>query len=272
MSITQTAAILLTLLLAGMPTVHSSELPREEQPGDDPAPVIFADFESSHPAFVHPQLEEVKAAGTNGSTGLRATYAGNEVGSARIVRQHVLPEKGTEYTLCYDVKFDEDFQFVRGGKLHGLGPARPITGGNPMRPDGWSARVTFGPEGRIRTYLYNQSQTGQYGTTKSAPDFRFEKGRYHAVSLHVKLNDPNEANGFAHIYVDGELQVAHDDVQFRGESGDHTLIDRVLFSTFHGGSNPDWAPKTEDGEYATVHATFDNFAVHRGRFVRAAGE
>ena len=89
----------------------------------------------------------------------------------------------------------------------------------------------------------------------------------------MKLNDPEEANGFAHIYVDGERVVSHDDVKFRGEKGDHTLIDRVLFSTFHGGSNPDWAPKTEDGEYATVRATFDNFSVHRGGFIRkAAGE
>jgi hypothetical protein len=260
--------LLFIILTAGFPAAHASDVLVKHQSTIDSSPVFSDDFESPTPTFGHRHLELIAGDGTDGSTGLRATYIGNEVGSARIVQQHALSEKGTEYTLSYDVKFDEDFQFVRGGKLHGLGPSRPITGGNPIRPDGWSARVTFGPEGSIRTYLYHQDQEGKYGSTKSAPDFRFVKGRYHAVSLHVKLNDPQEANGFAHIYVDGKLQVAHDNIRFRGEDGDHTLIDRALFSTFHGGSNPDWAPKTEDGEYATVHATFDNFAVHRGRNVR----
>ena len=32
--------------------------------------------------------------------------------------------------------FDEDFQFVKGGKLLGLGPERHITGGRPIIPEG----------------------------------------------------------------------------------------------------------------------------------------
>jgi hypothetical protein len=40
--------------------------------------------------------------------------------------------------------FDQDWQWVLGGKLHGLGPEQPITGGNERLPTGWSARVTFG--------------------------------------------------------------------------------------------------------------------------------
>jgi hypothetical protein len=262
------------LLVTSWTTGALAQKPSTPESPPEAERIFQEDFESESPEFArHALLDLAPGEGVGGSTGLRATYVGEDRGSSRIVMQQRLPERGTEYTLVYDVRFEDDFQFVRGGKLHGLGPSRPITGGQPMRPDGWSARVTFGPEGSIRTYLYNQDQTGVYGTTRPARDFRFQTGEWHAVSLHVKLNDPDEANGFAHIYVDGERVVAHDNVRFRGEDGDHTLIDRVLFSTFHGGSNPDWAPRTEDGEYATVHATFDNFAVYRGAFVRAqAGE
>lgn len=235
--------------------------------------VMFEDFEAE-PFFVrHGLLEAAPGEGVNGSTALKATYVGYEQGSRRIVARYPLGEAGDEYTLVYDVRFDDDFQFVRGGKLHGLGPLSPITGGHPIRPDGWSARVNFGENGRVRTYLYNQDQPGQWGTSVGGGDFRFEPGKYHAVSFHVKLNDPEEANGFAHIYVDGERIVTHDNVRFRGEDGEHTLIDKVLFSTFHGGSSPRWAPVDEDGEYTTVYAWFDNFAVYRGKFVREkAGE
>lgn len=71
--------------------------------------------------------------GVGGGTALRAVYVGGPMGSERLVRHIPLGESGAEYTLTYDVKFDRDFQFVGGGKLHGLGPDRPVTGGDPWR-------------------------------------------------------------------------------------------------------------------------------------------
>jgi len=242
-----------------------------------PAAILAADFEADPPTGFaqrlerHNLLEIVEGEGVGGSRALRATYVGSDVGSDRIVVRERLGERGLEYTLCYDVKFEEDFQFVRGGKLHGLGPDAPITGGNPMRPEGWSARAVFGRDGALSTYLYCQDKSGRYGQSVRAEGFQFAKGRYQAVSIHVRLNEPPEAdNGFTHIYVDGKLAARHDDVQFRGLGGDGTLVSSVLFSTFHGGNGPEWAPRDAEGNLATVHACFDNFAVHRGKAVRMA--
>lgn len=256
----------LLLLLAALATPLQAATEEET----DDRLVLFEDFET--PPFIirHPLVEAAEGEGVNGSTALRVTYEGFEQGSRRVVRQVPLGERGGEYTLQFDVKFSEDFQFVRGGKLHGLGPSRPITGGHPVRPDGWSARATFAADGEVRTYLYNQDQPGQWGTSQRNRDFHFKRGEYQSVSFHMKINDPEEANGHAHIYVDGELIIRHDNVRFRGEDGDHTLIDRMLFSTFHGGSSPVWAPVDEDGEYTTVYAWFDNFAVWRGKEIRTA--
>jgi len=214
-------------------------------------------------------LKVTEGDGVHSGRALKAVYEGSERGSERITARYKLGERGMEYTLNYDVKFDEDFQFVKGGKLHGLGPDSPITGGKAMRPDGWSARVTFKEEGTVRSYLYCQNKDGQYGTGVYSPDFQFEKGKYYAVSLHLKLNQkPSESNGFAHIYINGKRIIKHDRVCFRGEEGEETLISTFLFSTFHGGHEPQWAPRNLPGDFTDVHAYFDNISVYRGKEVR----
>jgi hypothetical protein len=237
--------------------------------------VFLEDFETPKESGLYPLLEDnphlevTEGHGVGGSRALKATYEGSERGSERITERFKLGERGLEYTLSYDVKFDEDFQFVKGGKLHGLGPDSPITGGKSMRPDGWSARVTFKEEGSVRSYLYCQNKDGQYGAGLYSPDFHFEKGKYYAVSLHVRLNEKaGEATGYAHIYINGDLVIQHDGVCFRGAVGDETLISTFLFSTFHGGHEPHWAPVTAEGVFTDVIAFFDNIAVYRGRHIR----
>jgi N-sulfoglucosamine sulfohydrolase len=132
-------------------------------------PVLSMDFEDVLPGspterlLQHDKLTLAPGEGVNGGTGLRAEYEGYERGSKRIVTHEFLPEPGREFTLNYDVRFDEDFQFVKGGKLLGLGPKRHITGGRPIVPGGWSARVTFKEGGAARLYTYHQDQPGQYG-------------------------------------------------------------------------------------------------------------
>lgn len=216
------------------------------------------------------QLEVVENQGVHHSRALKTTYAGYERGSKRVTARYRMGERGLEYTLNYDVKFDADFQFVKGGKLHGLGPDVPITGGKTMEPEGWSARVTFKEEGTVKSYVYCQNKDRQYGVSVYAPDFNFEKDRYYAISLHVKLNeDPTEDEGFAHVYIDGKSFIQHDDVQFRADDGEASLISTFLFSTFHGGHEPHWAPRDSQGNYTDVHAYFDNIAVYRGKRVRS---
>jgi N-sulfoglucosamine sulfohydrolase len=250
-----------------------------EQAGyqDKPAePVLSMDFESVTPGgpedhlLQHPKLTLAPGAGVQGSKGLRAEYTSYDRGSERIVRHVFLPEPGPEFSLNYDVSFDEDFQFVRGGKLLGLGPEKHITGGRPIRPEGWSARVTFKDEGGIKLYTYHQDMKGQYGDRGAvqAP-FRFEKGRYYSVSLHVRVNDPPEAsNGFSRLYVDGRLIEQHENLRLRGAGGEVTMINKFMFSSFHGGHEPEWAPRDKNGNYTTVHATFDNISVHEGEHIR----
>ncbi len=239
-------------------------------------PVLNEGFEQGGGAVARrllrdPHLAIVRGAGVGGGDALRAAYVGGPMGSERIVHSIPLGEAGTDYTLSYDVRFDPGFPFVEGGKLHGLGPERPVAGGNPIRPDGWSARVMWRAEGRAELYSYHQDQRDQYGDhgTVGAPA-AFMPGRWQAVSLHVRLNDPaTAANGLVELFVDGRLVERQEAIRLRGSDVGRARISGFLFSTFHGGNAPEWAPRAADGGYATVHALFDNIAVERGAHVRA---
>jgi hypothetical protein len=213
----------------------------------------------------------VENAGPDGSNAIQVSYQGYERGSKRVIVSSILPRPLKEATLCYKVRFANDFQFVLGGKLHGLGPQRPITGGEDMRPDGWSARIMWKEKGSLRTYIYHQDKPTKWGQGKMADGFYFQPGRWYSVSIQVRVNsEADVADGFTHVYVDGQQVVAHDNLRLRGVGGDRALISQLLFNTFHGGNQPKWAPTLADGSYATVTADFDDIAVYEGAFVTPA--
>jgi hypothetical protein len=215
-------------------------------------------------------IEVAPGAGVNGTTGIKVNYVGYDKGSMRMVKSISLPKSYNEATLNYAVKFDEAFQFPITGKLHGLGPVNKVTGGNPMRPDGWSARITFANNG-LKPYVYHQHLKGQYGEGKKAPEFHFEKGVYYDLAIYVKVNTPaSSRNGIVEIYANGKKIVEYTALQLTAIDGEDTEINDFLFSTFHGGSSPKYSPIDSEGNYTTVVAWFDDFEVYEGHYVRAA--
>ena len=73
------------------------------------------------------------------------------------------------------------------------------------------------------------------------------------------MNTPaqEKSNGHVTVWVDDERLIEHTGLRFRDREGG-SQIQRLLFSTFHGGSSPDWAPRHSDGRYKTDCAYFDN--------------
>jgi hypothetical protein len=216
-------------------------------------------------------VEIVPGAGVSQTPGLRVTYVGNEVGSKRIVSRFELSEAVTEASLSYDVKFEEDFQFMKGGKIHGLGPSNPVAAGDSMEPSRWSSRIMFFDQGKIASYLYHQRKTGQYGDTHIDENFKFQNGKFYAVTLYTKINSSAEASdGEAWVYIDGKRIVGQGNVQFWKTDPESSKISKFMFSTFFGGHDPSWAPKDVSGGYKNVHAIFDNFVVEKGLKIRAS--
>ena len=75
-----------------------------------------------------------------------------------------LPESAKSLWASYRVKFEEGFDFRRGGKLPGLCGGKCYTGGHiPQKGDGWSARLMWRPGGKVVQYMYFVDQAGTYG-------------------------------------------------------------------------------------------------------------
>ena len=237
-------------------------------------PLLFLDFEfPNSPAekalLRKSQISISGGSGVGGGNAIRVDYIGIERGSERVVATIPLKIKSNEMSLCFDVLFPGGFKFVKGGKLHGLGPEKPVTGGKPKFAAGWSVRAGFRPKGGISTYIYDQEEKTKYGTTKSASTFVFKPGCYHSVSLHVKLNSTAGGNnGLVHLYVDGTPVVKSKKLKMRSSFETNSLIGTFLFSTFHGGSSIEYAPRTAEGNLTRENAYFDNIGVYDGKHVR----
>ena len=234
-------------------------------------PILWADLDAEPSGgfaaelLGHPLIALAPGSGPDGGNAIRVDYVAFEEGSRRVVVRYPLGASGDEMTLCYAVRFGEDFQFVLGGKLHGVVPDRPVTGGQPPRPDGWSSRVMWRAGGGLETYVYEQDKTGKWGIGRRAAGFRFRRGRWHAISIHTRLNTgPGAHDGFTHVYADGRRVIEHDGLRFRASTEPGTEITHATFCTFHGGNNPLWSPVGRSGERITVHALFSHIAVYQG--------
>jgi len=240
------------------------------QPAPQLKPILGTSFDGDLTAALtqklleHKNINLVRNAGPDGSDAIRVSYVGNSNGSERVVVWFPIPEAMQEATLAYDVYFDHNFQWVMGGKLHGLGPENPIDGGNTRDPSGWSARVMWRENGKAETYIYDQNDSYKYGRSDVTSGSIFKQGQWYRVVLQVRVNTVGKADGFARLSVNGQQILNTQGIMFRGKDGPETLIRKLMFSTFHGGSEPKWAPRDANGNYTTVHAVYDNINVYKG--------
>jgi len=181
-----------------------------------------------------------------------------------------------EMFVEYRVKFGEGFDFVRGGKLHGLYGGEGNTGGNrPDGTDGFSARMHWRTDGstgspltdtglaNMTQYLYHPDQPDDTGD-----DFRwddsgngdwelFESGRWyhlrHRVVMNTVVDGVGQHDGIVQGWLDGEMVFDVRNIRFR----DVTTfdIDGFYFSTFFGGTGERWNTSKDEVAF------FDDFLI-----------
>lgn len=209
------------------------------------------------------RVREYTTGGIDGRI-LRATYVPTSKGSARINKRFGLGTSASSATLSFDVKLHSAFEFVKGGKMHGLGGGTGTTGCDPIDPNGWSVRMMWRPEGVPVLYIYHQDRNAACGDNFwPNRDFTFQRGRWYRVEIFVKVNSGvGTEDGTAQLYIDGELLV---DAQNLNLSGNNNVkIDQFLFSTFYGGNDPSWSSSQK------TYAYFDNFTVRPGKRIGGA--
>jgi len=161
----------------------------------------------------------------------------------------------------YYVRFDPEFDFVKGGKLPGLAGGAANSGGRkPTGTDGWSARMMWRARGEVVQYVYHVDQPTNYGE-----DFHWDRGgqrlfrpgAWHRVEHRIVINTPGQRDGIVQGWFDGMLALERRNVRFRDI--DAFAIDIFAFSTFFGGSDPTWAPPKDE------QVTFDEFIIATAR-------
>ena len=189
---------------------------------------------------------------------LRQSYVPSPTGTPFIGRRFNLRESVQEATLTFDMKIDPGFEFVKGGKLHGLGGGSATTGCKSIDPNGWSVRLMWRQEGKPVLYIYDQDRKNRCGDDIEAPfDFTFKKGLWYTVSLSVILNSAvGSSDGAASLYIDGEKIIEINSLKLTGNM--NSKIDYFMYNSFYGGNDQSWSPTKETFIY------FDNFQVKAG--------
>ena len=209
-------------------------------------------------------MEVIPEAPGNSEQALRVYYPAGSA-SPSVSRKEGVPLGGTQFyadldippqdelRLSYDVRFSENFNFVKGGKLPGLFGGEGASGGNiPDGTDGFSTRFMWRRDGDGEMYAYLPTSKN-YGTSIGRGSWQFEPGDWHRIEQEVKLNHPDRSDGEIRVWVNNKLVIEQTGLQFRTENS--LKIDGVFFSTFFGGGDSSWSTPKD------VHIDFANFAV-----------
>lgn len=171
---------------------------------------------------------------------------------------------GGEYEdlyMSYWVRFDEDFDFVLGGKLPGFGGAVSFDD----RTHEWSGRLMWREEGKAEFYIHvpaeNDFDPGdRFWWNTEGFQATFVPGRWHHIEIHLRMNTPGRHDGLAEGWFDGVKAAHYPTFYFRDTPTQTARIAWVFFSTFFGGSSSDiWQARKDE------HAWFDDIQVSTTR-------
>lgn len=157
--------------------------------------------------------------------------------------------KHDELYVSFWLKFEDNFNFVIGGKVPGLRGGRPLGKVKPNGRDRFSGRMMWRDQGKVVQYVYHPDQPAQAGDEMDwnlKGQRFFQPGKWHRVETRIKLNVPGKRNGIIQSWFDGKLALDRRNIRFRDINS--LKIDIFDFSTFFGGGSDKW--KTKKQEYA----------------------
>ncbi|MBC8010528.1 MAG: hypothetical protein H7067_10580 [Burkholderiales bacterium] len=158
-----------------------------------------------------------------------------------------------ECTFEFRVRFAPDFEWTKGGKLHGLSGGKGYAGGQSAADGkGWTVRVMWGAKGRLYPYVYHPDMPGKYGDTFGSTLAYAKPGQWYSIKYYIKVNTGEQRDGVLRIDIDGKTAFEKTDLRFATVDGYHA-VDQLRWSCFFGGSGDDWRPTRDN----VIH--FDDF-------------
>ncbi|KNC80176.1 hypothetical protein SARC_07455 [Sphaeroforma arctica JP610] len=194
---------------------------------------------------------------------LAGTYGGDQEGSGSQFYTTQLESlwELVAATLEYEVYFDENFDFAKGGKLPGMhGGDRTCSGGHKATgSDCFSTRLMWRENGDGEAYLYlpmslqrnsfcNKCSGYSAGTTcdemthcsMNRASFSFRKGQWNKIKMQVWMNTDGNQDGFWNLYHNDRLVMSENSLGYRIDKS--VPLSGMYFSTFFGGGSSDYAP------------------------------
>ena len=194
---------------------------------------------------------------------MKAFYAANTVHNGNSSGFYWRSKIGShdEMYFAYDVYFEDDAEFTKGGKLPGLGIADYFSAAG-VKPDGtdrWTGGLAWGNNGAIYNYVYHANQRSTWGDSlwwNDGPDGQvyFQKGKWNRVEIYYKMNTPGVLDGRIKGWLNGKLALDTNRPMFRMPGGEHLTIGAIAMASSYGGDST-YAPTTDQ------HIYFDNFVV-----------
>lgn len=169
------------------------------------------------------------------------------IGGAGFYSDPVSLQGADQVCLSYKIRFPSDFDFVKGGKLPGLYGGEAPSGGDQVDGEsGFSMRLMWREEGEGELYPY---VVGFEGASVGRGFWTFPVGQWVTLEQEVVLNDPEQENGIARLWVDGRPVLEQQNMVFR--TTPDITIDGLMFSTFFGGTGEGWlTPRDQYVDFA----------------------
>jgi hypothetical protein len=160
-------------------------------------------------------------------------------GNGHLIRLNIAP--GKEYVFEYRIRFDDGYDFSRGGKIPGLAGGNAPSGCQTSTDVGFTARQMWREQGRLIGYIYDMDQRAACGNAIET-GFNFGVGKWYRVKQRVKLNTGSERNGILQLWIDDRQVINRSNMGWMIEAPTRR-IDRIFLDFFFGGSTADWSPR-----------------------------
>ena len=107
-------------------------------------------------------------------------------------------------------------------------------------------------------YLYSadRSLNLPYGDLIEIPNFIIPVGEWFDMTIRLTVNSEHSlADGSISVHVNDKLLLERENIQWQS-AGDKPVINRLIFSSFHGGNSTAWSPSK------IVYARFANACLY----------
>jgi hypothetical protein len=153
-------------------------------------------------------------------------------------------------TLQYLVKFSDNFEWVKGGKLPGLYLGKQGASGGRFSTEAASVRIMWRRGGEAEAYVYLPEDTVQPPAYSQTTDIIYNKGKGDSLWRGRFKLDKTNWNQISIVIKPNLLIVSINNVQKSTEINWSNLVAAgIIFDTFFGGNDATWATPVTTKSY-----------------------